>query len=60
MAEKIYTVRFKHPETTVQPVRAARDEVVDGYLVLTLDDGTVAAFFAIECVDGWSSEPISN
>jgi hypothetical protein len=60
MADKTYIVRFKPPETSVQSVRAATDEVTDGYLVLRYEDGTLAALFLMEVVEGWSSEPLQN
>jgi hypothetical protein len=60
MAEKTYIVRFKPPEQNVQPVQAAYGEVVDDYLVFFRDDGSVAAFFLYEVVDGWSAEESSK
>ena len=60
MAEKTYIVRFKPPEKSVQPVRAAYGEVIDDYLVFFHDDGSVAAFFSSEVVDGWSADEISK
>ena len=55
MTEKTYIVRFKPPETSVQPVQASYGEVVDNCLVFFRDDGSVAAFFLSDVVDGWSA-----
>ena len=60
MPEKTYIVRFKPPETSVQPALAAKADVVDGYLVLFREDGTVAAFFDINFVEDWSTESPTN
>lgn len=60
MWEKTYIVRFRPPETSVQRVKAAHGKVVEDYLVFFRDDGTVAAFFLCEVVDGWSAEESSK
>ena len=60
MSEKLYTVRFKPPESSVQPVQAATEEVADGYLLLLREDGSVAALFCLDYVESWSAEPISK
>ena len=52
--DKKYIVRFKPPETSVQPVIAASAEVVDDYLVLHKADGELAGLFAMEIVESWS------
>jgi hypothetical protein len=52
--DKKYIVRFKPPETSVQPVIAATAEVVDDYLVLHKADGELAGLFAMEIVESWS------
>ena len=58
-SEKIYTVKFKPPETSQERVTAATVEVDEECLIFTKSDGTLAAFFAIDCVDSWVEE-ISN
>ena len=58
MADKLYTVRFKYPETSVQPVEAARHEVSGDYLVLFDRGGNVAALFDLDVVEGWSEEQL--
>jgi len=60
MAEETYIVRFKLPETGVQPVRAATAEIVGDYPILLQEDGTVSALFATEVVESWFCEPNSR
>lgn len=60
MPEKTFIVRFMPPETSVQPVTAATAEIVEGYLVLLHDDGTLSAFFAADCVESWALEAGSS
>ena len=59
MAEKTYVIHFKPPETSIQRVRAATAEVVDGYLVLHNEEGELAALFLLEVVQAWSAETIN-
>jgi hypothetical protein len=54
MPDRTYIVRFKPPETSTQPVVAAKAEVVDDYLVMVKENGELAALFAIEVVEEWS------
>ena len=54
MTDKTYMVRFKPPETSVQPLIAASAEVTDDYLVLLKANGEVAGLFAMESVESWS------
>ena len=58
--EKPYTICFKPPETSTQPVRAATAEIVDDYLVLLREDGTVAVFFLADVVENWSCKEIQT
>jgi hypothetical protein len=60
MAEYTYIVRFQTPETSVQPVKAATAEIVEDYLVLPHEDGTVSALFAAKVVESWFCEPNSR
>jgi len=60
MAEKTYVVWFKHPENTVQRVRATTAETADGYLVLRNEEGEIAGLFLLEVVEAWSLESNSN
>ena len=60
MAEKTYIVRFKPPETSVQPVVAAAGEIEDDYLVFLHEDGSVSAFFLAAVVESWSCESSSE
>ena len=60
MPEKTWIVRFKPPEDSVQPVRAARAEVVDDCLVFFGEDGTMVAFFLSEIVDSWAVDESST
>jgi hypothetical protein len=59
MAEKTYVIHFKPPESSVQRVRAATAEVVDGYLVLHSEEGELAGRFLLEIVEAWSAETIN-
>jgi len=59
MAEKTYVVYFKPPESSVQRVRAATAEVVDGYLVLHDGEGELVGWFLLEVVVTWSVETIN-
>jgi hypothetical protein len=56
MSEKTYIVRFKPPETSVQPVKAASAEVEDDYLFFLHEDGSVSAFFYRPVVESWSCD----
>jgi hypothetical protein len=58
MAEKTYVIHFKPPETSVQSVRAATAEVVDGYLVLHSEEGELVRLFLLEVVEAWSADTI--
>jgi hypothetical protein len=58
MTDKLYTVRFKPPETSVQPVKAARHEVSGDCLVLFDQNGNVAALFDLDVVESWSEEQL--
>jgi hypothetical protein len=58
MAEKTYVVHFKPPESSVQRVRAATAEVVDGCLVLHNGEGELVGLFLLEVVKTWSVETI--
>jgi hypothetical protein len=60
MAENTYIVRFKPPETSVQPVKATTAEIVDGYLVLLHADGSLSALFAADVVESWSCDSNSK
>jgi hypothetical protein len=59
MSEKTYLIHFKPPETSVERVRAAAAEVVDGYPMLYDDEGELAGMFLMEIVEAWSAEILS-
>ncbi len=54
MPEKKYIVRFKPPETSVQPVVADNVEVDEKCLLFIHGDGTLSAFFDLDVVESWS------
>jgi hypothetical protein len=60
VSEKTYIVYFKPPENSVQRVKAASDEVLDGYLVLRDENGGLQGLFLLEVVETWSVETPSN
>jgi len=58
VANKLYVIRFKAPEDSVQPVEAERHEISGDYLVLFDQDGSIAAFFALDVVQDSSIEDL--
>jgi hypothetical protein len=59
MSDKTYVIHFKPPETSIERVRAATAEVVDGYLMLNDDEGKLAGMLLLDAVQAWSAEMIS-
>jgi hypothetical protein len=52
MAERWYSVKLQN-EQEPETVLAASDEIVDDYLILLKEDGTMAALFSREVVERW-------
>jgi hypothetical protein len=56
LIEKTWIVRFKPPETSIQPVIAATAGIDGDFVVFVRGDGSRAALFAMEVVENWSVE----
>jgi hypothetical protein len=53
MTDRTFIVRYKPPETSTQPVVAARAEIDGDYLVLINSKGELAAMFLLKVVESW-------
>jgi hypothetical protein len=60
VAKKTYTVIFKAPESSLESVEASNHEIVDGYLILTSENGDLRGMFLLDVVENWSIDAAPN
>jgi hypothetical protein len=60
MSDKVYLIRFKHPELSIQSVIATSAEIHGEHIALLNSKGKLAALFLTEVVESWSECALSK